>query len=78
MLTAAHCLLREFEYEHDNKSYVIRVRPNKYYPSYESMFEVYLGLHNKSAIDDESFVFNDPSSSVIKLGVEEVILVCIL
>ena len=55
-LSAAQCVFPKVSYIHNNKTYHDRINivPNKYYPIYESIFSVYLGLHNASLIDDQN------------------------
>lgn len=46
VLTAAHCILEEFSYKLDNRSYKIKVKTNKYFPKLESMYRVHLGTQH--------------------------------
>lgn len=48
LITAAHCIVKSFEYEIQNEYYMIDVETNKYYPTLESMYKIYLGIHNQS------------------------------
>ena len=49
VMTAAHCIAKSFEYKNDfNATYEIDVKPNEYYPTYESMYTVVLGDHRMS------------------------------
>lgn len=51
ILTAAHCFIREIKtFEADASSQVIPVRPNKFYPTMQSMYTVYLGVHDKKSV----------------------------
>lgn len=50
ILTAAHCVVRTFDYTYNGRTYTITVQTNKYYPTIESMYRVYLGVQNKSSI----------------------------
>ena len=50
MLTAAHCVIKSFEYEFKGVTYEIKVETNKYYPTLESMYRVYLGLQNRTTL----------------------------
>ena len=52
-LTAAHCINTQFEYDYKGNTYVIEIKPNEYYTTWESMFTVYIGMHN-SNINSES------------------------
>lgn len=62
VLTAAHCLTTNFS------DFFLEVdvpyKPNSMYPTYESTFEVYAGVHDKSLI-----LFENPPSPIIKAGV---------
>ena len=42
ILTAAHCFVTKLPLSDGSQ---ITVRPNRYYPTYESMYRVYLGIH---------------------------------
>ncbi len=46
ILTAGHCIIKTFNYT----SYNIYTFP--FYPTLESMFEIYVGLYNISNIND--------------------------
>jgi secreted trypsin-like serine protease len=50
VLTAAHCVIKSFEYEFKGVTYEIKVETNKYYPTLESMYRVYLGLQNRTTL----------------------------
>ena len=52
-LSAAQCASPYVSYIHNNKTYheKIQIAPNEYYPTYESIFSVFLGLHDTSVID---------------------------
>lgn len=45
ILSAAHCIVSEFQMGYFEK---IEIVPNKYYPTYESMFTIYAGVYNIS------------------------------
>ena len=52
-------MISSYEYYYSNYDYTnyyqrIKIVPNKFYPTYESIFSVYLGLHDTSVIDDEN------------------------
>ena len=47
VLTAAHCLPNHFTLNDDDfGSVTIDIKPNSFYPSYESMLTIFLGLQN--------------------------------
>jgi hypothetical protein len=54
-------------FKFNGKEYDHKVEPNSFYPTIESMFSVYLGVHNKSML-------NKPP--VVKMNVKKFILVC--
>jgi hypothetical protein len=66
ILTAAHCIVESFETaDGDN----MLIQPNKYYPTYESMFTVYIGVN---AFQNSNKLISDPTvaaklSKVIKV-----------
>lgn len=56
VLTAAHCFVLDVSFLFNGTNIPIRVRPNRYHPTYSTMYTVYLGLHNLS------LVMKDPSN----------------
>lgn len=46
IVTAAHCYIDTLNYGFTQ----ITIEPNEYYPTIESMYSVYLGVHNKDSI----------------------------
>jgi secreted trypsin-like serine protease len=46
VLTAAHCRQTQISFKYDGSYYTIDIEPNKYFPTLESMFQVYLGIQN--------------------------------
>ncbi len=44
-MTAAHCIPSSFMYNYGETSYEIDIVPNIFYPSIESIFTVYVGVH---------------------------------
>ncbi|CAF0704352.1 unnamed protein product [Brachionus calyciflorus] len=44
VVTAAHCILRNFDKDFNNETYSFNVTENAYYQSLESMYKVYLGV----------------------------------
>lgn len=43
VLTAAHCIIENFNYHYNNRTYVINVTANEFYPTKGSMFKVFIG-----------------------------------
>lgn len=50
IVTAAHCIVEIVDFVYNFKTYYINVEPNSYYPTKESMYKVYLGLHNNEGV----------------------------
>jgi hypothetical protein len=69
ILTAAHCVSRIVYFTYNNVDYKGYVEPNKLYPSFESMYSVYLGLHDISMLKNKN---KDP---VKKISVAKIIIV---
>ena len=45
-MTAAHCFVTEVTYTYSGYEMVHTVETNEQYPTFESMYTVYLGLHS--------------------------------
>jgi V8-like Glu-specific endopeptidase len=56
VLTAAHCIYRRIGFTHENQDYIIEVKPTLYYLTVESMYNVYLGVHDINATKENAFV----------------------
>ena len=54
VLTAAHCLPTEIDHNLINQNRNLKVVPNSFYPTYESMFTIYLGLHDLGDLFDNT------------------------
>ena len=54
-LSAAQCVFPwvSFDYDYDTYYQSISIVPNEYYPTFESIYSVFLGLHDTSVIDTE-------------------------
>jgi Trypsin len=50
VVSAAHCISKSFDYTYKGKTYTIPIAPNSYYPTWESMFTMYLGGHDVSQV----------------------------
>jgi hypothetical protein len=72
ILTAAHCISNIFEVNQFNRLWKIKITPNNYYPTWESMFKVYLGAHNISFLDFDT----EPTLPTIVISVKKIIVVC--
>ena len=70
-MTAAHWIIKNFDYEYENQTYQINVERNKFYPTQESMFKIFLGIHNKTTLPEEN------TEPAILVSVEEIIIVCL-
>lgn len=54
VLTAAHCIVRYFDYTFKGLTYTITVRTNNYYPTLENMYRVYLGIQDRTLLNSAS------------------------
>jgi hypothetical protein len=70
VLTAAHCIIRNFEHLYGDSTHVIEVKTNKYYPTLASMYKVYVGINDRTVIKKNS---DDIPPSQVK--VKEIIIV---
>lgn len=59
ILTAAHCFISKVYYNYFNRLITVDVRKNQFHSTYESMYTVYLGMHNLSGIFDRNQVFGE-------------------
>ena len=50
VMTAGHCVVQTFDYNYKGRLYTIKVDTNQYYPTYESMYRIYVGIQDKSII----------------------------
>lgn len=74
VLTAAHCIVTRFVYEKNSSIQSIKVKPNRYYPTIESMFRVYLGVFN-----DTSLIFNEQlAEPAYQMEVSRIIVVSLI
>lgn len=65
VLTAAHCIQDAISYSYSGQDYTYTVKLNDDYPSMESMYTVYLGVHDRTDLTRASGVV---SSSVRKIS----------
>lgn len=68
VLTAGHCIIKQFEYDYGNKTYVVTVTPNDFHPTIGSIYKVFVGADRTIDFD----VDIAPSQGV---AVRDVILV---
>ena len=68
VLTAGHCIVKQIQIGLGNGVFVANVTPNEYYPTIESMYSVYLGVHNTSGV-----YTTQPLKEGIKMSVSKVI-----
>ena len=54
-LSAAQCVVPKVKFDYQYSTYYQRIKivPNKYYPTYDSIYSVYLGLHKTSDLDKD-------------------------
>ena len=65
VLTAAHCIVTEFDYQISYYTYIIKVAPTTYYSTVESMYSVYTGVNDVTVVDYTKMT----KSSVAKITV---------
>lgn len=51
ILSAAHCFVNRVTFTFENIQYNVTVTPNELFPTYESMYTIYVGMHNKNNVD---------------------------
>lgn len=71
VLTAAHCNIEIYPYNFEGIPLNIPVMTNQFHPTIESIYTVYLGVHNKSSIMKNS----ELPSHVVKMPVKKFIKV---
>lgn len=70
VLTAAHCIVKEIEFTYESAHYSLTVTPNMFYPTFESMISVYLGVHYS-----EFIISNGVTAPAVKADVSKIIRV---
>lgn len=71
VLTAAHCIIENFNYYYNNRTYVINVTANEFYPTKGSMFKVFIGA--------DHYIERDADIKPAKVvSVEKAFRVCII
>lgn len=50
VLTAAHCYVKSFTSSYNSNSYTVTVQTNSFHSTIESMYTVYLGVHDNQAV----------------------------
>jgi V8-like Glu-specific endopeptidase len=48
VLTAAHCIVNTISYTYNGQTYDYNVVTNKFYPTFGSMYTVYLGIQDRT------------------------------
>ena len=71
ILTAAHCIQTSVKFKYAGITYTGSVSTNVYYPTISSMYTVFLGVQDKSSIDDYATV----TLPAIKMTVKKVVKV---
>jgi hypothetical protein len=49
IISAAHCVVAKIDFHFRGRQYSVEAKPNNYFPTYESMYTVYLGVHSSPA-----------------------------
>ena len=70
-MTAAHCITKTVKFSHAGVVYTRSVITNKWYPTIESMYTLYLGLQDKYSIE----TFNSYSEPTVKSSVQKLVVV---
>jgi hypothetical protein len=74
-MSAASCITNKFSVTLDNVNfYTVNVVPNSYYPTVESMFDIYAGVNDISFLNTGTI----PGYPSVKISVKKVIRVFIL
>ena len=63
----ANCIPNQLYFRYNGVDYSVPVTLNSYYPTYGSMFSVYLGLHDKTSIENSGSY----SAPTVKMNVAE-------
>ena len=69
VLTAAHCIVESFNFRYNGKAYEIIVKPTNLYPTIESMYSVYSGIHDFSQIGIDQNINQHSVSKLIKVNI---------
>ncbi len=71
VVSAAHCVIKEFDYYIFGYVYSLKIKLNEFYPTMESMFSIYLGVHETSFLKTNEQL----PPTVSKLGTSKIIIV---
>lgn len=64
-LTAAQCLVESVSFTSNNRLFSFKVVPNNYFPTFESMYTAYIGMHDISGVFSQNLVFPERKVSVM-------------
>jgi V8-like Glu-specific endopeptidase len=51
ILSAAHCIPSTVSFSYNGQTYQTQVQVSSYHPTIQSMFKIYLGVYNSSALN---------------------------
>ena len=76
VLTSAQCMPSNVKFDYLGLTYSIKVAPNIFFTSLESMISVHLGLHDRSAISSNPLLsYSYYADSGVRFDVERIIKV---
>lgn len=64
VLTAAHCIVTHVFFSYGSRLIEYQVKPNQFFPTDESMYTVYLGMHSKSNLSSSQVKISNISKIV--------------
>lgn len=64
-MTAAQCLVENVKFTSNNRDFSFKVVPNNYFPTFESMYTAYVGMHDISGVFSQNLVFPERKVSVM-------------
>lgn len=64
ILSAAHCIKSSIDYTHNGNTYTYSLKYNSNYPSLESMYTIYLGVHDRSDLSASGIVTKSVSKII--------------
>ena len=67
IMSAAHCVIDTFDQEYNGKIYKIKVAPTTQYPTIESMYSVYTGLHDYNLYGKDSKIVKNKVAKIISV-----------
>jgi hypothetical protein len=76
VLTSVKCMPSKVDFDYLGVAYSIKVVPNRFFPTFESMISVHLGLHDRSTIRSSPlFSYSYYADGGVEFDVERIIKV---